>query len=445
MTHAESQDLLLDLAYGELDARRAAEVASHVEGCEECRKEKAALEETRRMAAPLRDLQEPSPGFDDRILAAARAQAQLEHDGNVGQVIEVTGSVRPLGLEAARIDAHGPVQARATRRDRPRWIVRAALGGSVAAAAAMALVVSNTLETRRNAERAKLARGDEYAIRVQTAADSLDSALRDGEAKRDKDRLEPTTQMTKLEAAPAAEPPAALEKEKVARLRLQPNKPGKKAGVSGVRIEGGGGDAAGKNAVKDTPAQAREYDAARTAARSSTPSPAAGATAAAPGVVGAKRVQSSREMDVSADMSEAFREAPQGAVAAARDPAVAAAPAPAAPAETRQLTSAARAPAASAVEANAQQARHAGNYALAASLYRNAAELRQRDHDAGGAAWNLAHAVECLSAVGQFDDAGRVRDELARLYPSETTALSAARRALREVDSPAAAPAQKSP
>jgi tetratricopeptide (TPR) repeat protein len=97
------------------------------------------------------------------------------------------------------------------------------------------------------------------------------------------------------------------------------------------------------------------------------------------------------------------------------------------------------------VEANAQQARHAGNYPLAASLYRNAADLRQRDNDAGGAAWDLAHAVECLSAVGQFDEARRVRDELARLYPSETTALSAARRALREVDPPAAAPVQKNP
>jgi tetratricopeptide (TPR) repeat protein len=150
-------------------------------------------------------------------------------------------------------------------------------------------------------------------------------------------------------------------------------------------------------------------------------------------------VQASRDVDVSADMSEAVREAPQGAVAAATDPGAAAR------AEARQLTSAAPAPAPSALEANAQQARHAGNYALAASLYRNAAELRQRDNDTGAAAWNLAHAVECLSAVGQFDDARRVRDELARLYPSETTALSAARRALREVDPPAAAPAQKNP
>src|SRR6266403_1702381 len=242
----------------------------------------------------------------------------------------------------------------------------------------------------------------------------------------------------KQETAPGAQPPVALEKEKVTQLRVQPHKPGNKVGASGVRIEGGGGDAAGKNAVKDTPARPREYDAARTAARASTASPAAGATAPAPGAVGSKRVQASRDVDVSADMSEAVREAPQGAVAAATDPAGAAARA-----EARQLTSAAPAPAPSALEANAQQARHAGNYALAASLYRNAAELRQRDNDAGGAAWNLAHAVECLSAVGQFDEARRVRDELARVYPSETTALSAARRALREVDPPAAAPVQK--
>ena len=33
MTHTESQDLLLDLAYGDLDAARAAEVESHLSGC----------------------------------------------------------------------------------------------------------------------------------------------------------------------------------------------------------------------------------------------------------------------------------------------------------------------------------------------------------------------------------------------------------------------------
>ena len=58
----------------------------------------------------------------------------------------------------------------------------------------------------------------------------------------------------KLETAPPARPPAVLEKEKVAQLPVPPHKPGKKAGTSGVRIEGGGGDAAGKNAVKNAPA-----------------------------------------------------------------------------------------------------------------------------------------------------------------------------------------------
>ena len=98
------------------------------------------------------------------------------------------------------------------------------------------------------------------------------------------------------------------------------------------------------------------------------------------------------------------------------------------------------------VEANAQQARHAGNYLAAASLYREAAAMRQRGNDSSTAAWNLAHAVECLSAAGQFDEARKVRDELVRLYPSETTALSAAARALRQVDVPAAArPAASDP
>jgi len=178
MTHTESQDLLLDLAYGELDATRAAELESHLSGCAECRQEKAVLDEARRMAAPLRELEQPSPAFDEPILRAARAQAQLEHDGNVGQVIEVTGTVRAMGLDAARVDAHGPVKARPIERLRPRWVVRAAVGGSVAAAAALALVVSNTLETRRNAEKAAAAvRTGEFEIRVQPAApQTLDSA-----------------------------------------------------------------------------------------------------------------------------------------------------------------------------------------------------------------------------------------------------------------------------
>ena len=98
-------------------------------------------------------------------------------------------------------------------------------------------------------------------------------------------------------------------------------------------------------------------------------------------------------------------------------------------------------PKAAGIEASAQKARHAADYVLAASLYRSAAEARREEGDGASAAWNLAHAVECLAAVGRFDEARQVRAELARLYPSETTAIAAARRALREVEPPDSSPA----
>src|SRR6202011_4033057 len=94
----------------------------------------------------------------------------------------------------------------------------------------------------------------------------------------------------KLEAAPPARP-AALEKEKAAQLSAPAHKPAKKAGTSGVRIEGGGGDAAGKTASKNTPAPSRESDAARTAARATTASPSAGATKSASQAAGSIRGQ----------------------------------------------------------------------------------------------------------------------------------------------------------
>ena len=75
MNCAESQDLLLDLAYGELPPARAAEVQAHMLDCPSCRVEKAQLDDARKAAAPLRDLEEPPAGFDEPILRAARAEA----------------------------------------------------------------------------------------------------------------------------------------------------------------------------------------------------------------------------------------------------------------------------------------------------------------------------------------------------------------------------------
>jgi tetratricopeptide (TPR) repeat protein len=90
------------------------------------------------------------------------------------------------------------------------------------------------------------------------------------------------------------------------------------------------------------------------------------------------------------------------------------------------------------LEMLAQEARHRGDYPRAASLYRSAADLRHaQEAESPAAAWDLAHAVECFAADGRFDEARQIRDELSRLYPSQSTAFAAAGRALRSVDGPA--------
>ena len=434
MTHTESQDLLLDLAYGELDAARAAEVESHLSGCDECRREKAALDEARRMAAPLRELEQPSAAFDEPILRAARAQAQLEHDGNIGQVIEVTGTVRAMGLDAARVDAHGPVKARPIERLRPRWVVRAAVGGSVATAAALALVVSNTLETRRNAEKAAAAaRTGEFEIRVQPAApQALDSSLHDAEGKRAKDQ----PQERDRAAPPVAPALPAKSSEKVAQLPMR--RPTQRDVGSSGKLLGSGGDAVA-SVRKKAALQAKESAADAVGPRPS-PAPSSGEQVAA-----ASGPAPSTPSSAPPQIAALSRAAPSTAAVEppaarpGRDPSTAAMP----KAESQARQTAAPAPGASASEAKAQEARHSGNYLLAASLYRDAAAMRSRDGDPGAAAWDLAHAVECLSAVARFDEAKEVRDELARLYPSETTALAAARRALRAVDPSPVTPAER--
>ncbi len=422
MTHEQAQDLLLDLAFGELDAERKAEVEGHLEGCAECRRDKAELEEARRLSAPLRESEELPPGFDDRILEAARAQARLDHEGNVGRVIEVSGNVRPLGVEAARIDAHGPVKVRPEGRRRPRWMVRAALGGSIAAAAALALVVSTTLQTRREAEKASRAQGEEYRIRVQPAApDAVGSALRDAEANR--------------ERAPAAAPPpspAPLEKKQMAPAEPAPQP---------EKLAEAGGEPARRDSVRasNKPSAAAQGAVAGSKAKAEAPA-ATGHGEPLTGTVAAGK-------DSAALAQNAVRESD----AAQAAPVAESQRAPAAPGSRAKVAAVDGAAAkgagaqptdAGALEARAQQARHSGDYALAASLYRSAAGLRGRD-DESTAAWDLAHAVECLSAAGRFDEAKAVRDELARLHPAQTAALSAARRAVREVDVPDEVPATK--
>ena len=447
MTHAESHELLLDLAYGELAPEQEQEVLGHVSTCADCQREKAALDEARRLTAPLRGLDEPSPGFDEKILAAARAQAQMEH-GQLGQVIEVSGSVRPMGMEPARIDALKAATPRAIERRRPRWVTRVALGGSVAAAAALALVVSTTLQTKQAEERAaKLASDKAFQIQVQPAP----VAVAENEALK--------TARQQAEAKPAAQPPA----DTLALLQQRKDAAGSGGDVgsaSGVgAISGGKGAdrlAKAKQAQRD---EKRAVDDLEEAAAPPPPPPApVELQKAQPPAVEALRAQPPPPAPVVAQKLEAPpKEAASAgaAVAAAKPPAMHAAPetAPAAnepKAESRAAAkkvamaapSGAAVPAA-AVEADAQRARHAGQYGLAAQLYQQAAQLPRAPSDAAESpAWDLAHAVECLSAAGMFDEARQVRDRLAQTYPDEKTAYLAAGRALREVDGVAGPPAK---
>jgi len=151
MTGDHVQDLLLDLAYGELPPERAAEVEAHLSRCEVCRAERDDIVRTRALVAPLRTLEEPRPGFDERIVKTARAEAGLQADGTPGPTIEVSGSVKPLGLQAARVDplAPGVKVAQKEVSKRTVWRRRATVGASVAGAAAVALIVATSVTQKR--------------------------------------------------------------------------------------------------------------------------------------------------------------------------------------------------------------------------------------------------------------------------------------------------------
>ena len=141
MNCAECQDLLLDLAYGELEPARAAEVAAHVAGCERCGPELAKLQGTRRLVAPLAAVEEPGPAFDAKILAAARAEAAALAPAIAPAVDAAQSGGTVRSLEEARL------------RRRGRWM-RVAVAASFAAAAGLSVVVSTNLAKRESLEEA---------------------------------------------------------------------------------------------------------------------------------------------------------------------------------------------------------------------------------------------------------------------------------------------------
>ncbi|HEX9577636.1 MAG TPA: zf-HC2 domain-containing protein [Myxococcales bacterium] len=408
MTHAECQDLLLDLAYGELDAARAAEVQSHLAGCEDCQRDQAQIAQARRMASPLRAVEEPSARFDGRILAAARAEASLQSDGLPGQVIEVKGSVSPMGLQAARIDSLAAVTAPSRRK--PRWALRVALGGSVAAAAALALVMSTTLQSRK-AEQPAAA---QYEIRVgQVAEKAQREAISRAEEAKKPAPAEPSAPAPVAAAAPRPPPPVKEEPRPAAEKKLAARAKAVSRDEQSP-LAGSGGDTADALAPHGG---ASEAVAAGGAMGAMGPAASHGAPPAAAPQPLATRVAA----------NEGKADSPGGRMEMQRL-------AKAAPAAAEDVN-------AGFLESRAQEARRSGNYTLAASNYRRAAALRQAasDKDSGTAAWDLTHAVECLASAGLFDEARLVGAELLRLYPTESAAVSAANRALRPGDLPAAA------
>ncbi len=164
MNCARCRELLVDLLYGELDAAVAAEVALHLAGCAECRAEEQRLAGTRATFAPLfaeaGPLEEPGPAFDGPILAAAREAAEAAAAKSAARA-----PLAPSG--AAVIALAGRSASPAERRPaaRPRWM-RGALVGSIAAAAALALVVS-------------IGRGpDRFDARPRSAEESVKSPAR---------------------------------------------------------------------------------------------------------------------------------------------------------------------------------------------------------------------------------------------------------------------------
>jgi hypothetical protein len=404
MNCAESQDLLLDLAYGELPPARAAEVEEHVLGCASCRAEKEQLDDARASTAPLRDLEEPPAGFDEPILRAARAEASMQADGTPGPVVEVSASVKPLGLPAARLDPHARMRG-GKDRPRPRWWRRAAVLGSVVAAAGLAVVVTSSLTNRASRPGVQ----EEVApIQVRAPGAPVPASVGDALSSRDEREARPDGKGVPAGGAlppqTASAPPPA---KKDAAPQLGKAKPARRDAPGEPAVEKRADRAAGglSEQYQDKagpPAGGPPSDALRLRAATRAPAKAEEPKARA------------------AERSVAAVESPPAAMvlaapAAANHPAVAADP--------------------DQIEDQASTARRQGDYLRAAALYREASALR-RQADPARAAWDMAHAVECLAAGGQIDQAVAARKELLRTFPDQSGPKGAADSALRSVRLP---------
>jgi len=442
MNCAESQDLLLDFAYGELEPARAAEVEAHVAGCAACRAEKAQLDQARKMVAPLRELEEPSEKFDEPILRAARAEAGMQADGTPGPVVEVTASVKPLGLQAARLDPHARVHGDARK---PRWWKRpAAVAGSAAAAAAVAAVVSVSVTKQQR----QLAHEEVAPITVRAPQPVVPQALDDALKKNAKEDATGDASAAAGGHARAVQPPppsasAAPAQEAEPKKMLRHLMPPEQRPASPAK------EAPRPDARKDKVVE-------RDTARAEQQAPAGAPSMAAPPV--APSAARARASAAPPPAPAASAPTSDGALGASARPASSAGPTASAD-DVRPVADAATSPPAATlggaaggkmsaqrkpetavrsadqVEEDASAARRAGDYARAAVLYKDAAAMR-KDSTPDRAAWDMAHAVECLAAGGNVPDAIAARKELLRTFPDQQGPRAAADAALRSVPLP---------
>ncbi|MFL5412859.1 MAG: anti-sigma factor family protein [Myxococcales bacterium] len=379
MTGEHVQDLLLDLAYGELPPERIAEVEAHLASCDACRTERDELQRTRALLEPLRALEEPRPGFDDRILQGARAEAGLQADGTPGPTIEVKGSVKPLGLHAGRVDplAGGVRVARKETSRRSVWLKRAVVGASIAGAAGVAFIVGTSLR-----ERAVDRTEEVVAIRVRTPP--------------------PEASFRAAPPPPPSASPPEPRREETAPL-------------------GSGGDLARNSPMAAPSAPPPQREAMEPAKAAPAPQPSSPMAEAS----NARRkdpIEPAPKAPPPVSPSEAdkFGGIAGGAVSADAS----------SQNRLRESSLKAEQPDPDRLEDSAGEARRSGQYARAAELYQLAAGARRSANDSPRAAWDLAHAVECLAAASKLTEAGGIRAELLRSYPSEEGPRHAADRAL---------------
>lgn len=200
VTCAECQDLLLDLAYGELDGARAAGVEAHLVACAACRSERAQIAGIRSLMAPLLVAEEPRAAIDEVILKAARAEAQrlaAGSDAGAGagtgagrraaarpRVVEVVGTIGAPSA-AAPVDVRAQVQTKPAEEkpSRRRWAMRLAISGSLAAAAGLALVVTDSGKmTAARDERLAVQQAQQREIRIRVPGEKASPAGAKGAA-----------------------------------------------------------------------------------------------------------------------------------------------------------------------------------------------------------------------------------------------------------------------